>query len=230
VRYDASEAPPVLSRRSTVTSEAPRDSTVDHLLTPTNCALLMIDYQPTQIHTIRSADPQVIVNNIVRVAQIGVAYKLPIVLSTVNVSNGVNEPTIPELRDVLAGIEAIDRTTINAWEDVQFKRAVEATGRKKLVIAAIWTEVCLAFPVLDALREGFDAYPVVDAVGGTTIEAHRAGLERQYLAGARPTSVAQLACELQRDWARTATVPVFKDILTSIESGDTRQPIAARGH
>ncbi len=146
-------------------------------------------------------------------------YALPIVLSTVNVSTGANEPTISPLADVLPGIEAIDRTTMNSWEDVDFRRAVEATGRRKLVMVALWTEVCLTFPLLDAMRDGYEAYPVVDAVGGTSVQAHRAGLARLFQAGARPVSRPELVCELQRDWARTATVASFKKLLFG--SGDT---------
>jgi nicotinamidase-related amidase len=201
-----------------MTSQTKRDAISDQLLTPDNCALVVIDYQPTQIRTIGSTDPQRIVDNIVRVAQIAVDFSVPVVLSTVNVSNGTNEPTIKELQDVLHGSLAFDRTTINAWEDVEFKQAVEATGRKKLVMAALWTEVCLVFPALDAMRDGFEAYPIVDAVAGTSLEAHEAGLERLYLAGAKPTSVVQFACELQRDWSRLETAPSFGKMLTSIEN------------
>jgi nicotinamidase-related amidase len=97
---------------------------------------------------------------------------------TVNVQTGASQPTIPELRDVLAGVAEIDRTTINAWEDVEFRHAVEHVGRKQLIMTALWTEACLAFPTLDLLRTGYDVYPVVDAVGGTSAEAHWAALER----------------------------------------------------
>jgi nicotinamidase-related amidase len=209
-----------------MTSEAMRDPVTDHLLTPQNCALIVIDYQPTQIRTVRSADSRAIVRSIVLTAKIAEAYKLPVVLSTVNVDNGVNEPTIPELSVVLNGVAPIDRSTINAWEDVEFRRAVKATGRTKLIMAALWTEVCLVFPALDALREGYEVYPIVDAVGGTSLVSHEAGLERLYQAGAKPTSVAQLACELQRDWARPETVNDFAEILTSIEA-DMREPAVA---
>jgi nicotinamidase-related amidase len=135
------------------------------------------------------------------------------VLSTVNVKTGRNAPTIHQLQDVLTGVETFDRTTINAWEDDEFVRAVKATGRKKLIMAALWTEACLTFPALDAMREGFEVYPVVDAVGGTSVEAHRAGLERIVQAGAKPVSWVQLICELQRDWVREETVRGFAEIL-----------------
>ncbi len=196
-----------------MSSEPIRDQITDHLLTPMNSALIMIDYQPTQVNSIRSMDRQQLVQNSVRVARIASTYGLPIILSTVNVKSGRNQPTIPELIEVLPNTPQIDRTTINAWEDVEFKTAVEATGRKKLIMAALWTEACLSFPTLDALREGYDVYPVADAVGGTSLEAHETALERMVQAGAKPTSWVQLACELQRDWARTKTATPFTDIL-----------------
>ena len=196
-----------------MTSEQIRDPTTDHLLTPENCALLIIDYQPVQVRSIASMNRQLMVDNIVRVARMAKVYGLPIVLSTVNVKTGANEPTIPELQAELAGIEALDRTTINAWEDVEFLAAVKATGRKKLIITALWTEACLTFPSLDAMRDGYEVYPVVDAIGGTSVEAHRAGLERVIQADAKPVSWVQLICELQRDWARTDTVKEFREIL-----------------
>ncbi len=151
------------------------------------------------------------VENVVAVARGAKLFGLPIVLSTVNVKQG-GDPTIDKLKAVLPGAEEIDRTTINAWEDVEFVRAVKATGRKKLIMAALWTEACLTFPALDALKEGYEVYPIVDAVGGTSMEAHRAGLDRIVRAGAQPTSVVQLLCELQRDWARKDTSDGFAEI------------------
>jgi nicotinamidase-related amidase len=158
-------------------------------------------------------DRKHLVDNIVRVAKIALTYELPIVLSTVNVTNGINKPTIHQLREVLTGIEPLDRTTINAWEDEEFVKAVKATGRKKLIITALWTEACLTFPSLDAIRDGYEVYPVVDAVAGTSIEAHRAGLKRIIQAGGKPVSWVQIICELQRDWNRKETVQPFKQIL-----------------
>jgi nicotinamidase-related amidase len=200
-------------RSHNVTSEPTRDPLTDPLLTPQNCALVVIDYQPSQVQTVSSIDHELLTRNIVSVARIAKAYGLPIVLSTVNVAANGQPPTIPELREVLSDLVEIDRTQINSWEDVEFRRAVEATGRKKLVMTALWTEVCLAFPTLDALREGFEVFPVVDAVGGTSPEAHRAGIERIVQAGAQPISWVSLACELQRDWARIDTVPDVVDIV-----------------
>jgi nicotinamidase-related amidase len=195
-----------------MTSEPIRDPPTDHLLTPQNAALVVIDYQPSQIQAVRSIDHDLLVDNIVSVARLAETFHLSVVLSTVNVANGQG-PTVPELKAVLSEHNEIDRTTINSWEDVEFRRAVEATGRRKLIMTALWTEVCLAFPTLDALRAGFEVYPVVDAVGGTSLEAHRAGLERIVQAGAKPISWVSLACELQRDWARVETVPDIVDIV-----------------
>ena len=195
-----------------MTSEPIRDPLTDHLLTPQNSALVVIDYQPNQTKAVTSMDRDLLVQNIVSVARTARAFGLPIVLATVNVANGA-EPTVPDLKEVLAESSEIDRTQINAWEDVEFRRAVEATGRKKLIMTALWTEMCLAFPSLDALRAGYEVYPVVDAVGGTSPEAHRAGLERIVQAGGQPIGWVGLAGELQRDWARQATVPDIVDIV-----------------
>src|SRR5207245_9979155 len=206
-----------LQGRNTMTSQPIRNQVEDHLLTPKNATLIIIDYQPPQVSSIVSMDHLTLVANIVAVARLAKLYALPIVLSTVNVKTGLSAPTIHQLAEVLAGIEELDRTTINAWEDEEFVTAVKATGRKKLIMAALWTEACLSFPALDALRERYEGYPVVDAVGGTSVEAHRAGLERIVQAGAQPTSVVQLMCELQRDWARTETVQPVREILYARE-------------
>jgi nicotinamidase-related amidase len=157
-------------------------------------------------------DRRVLVSNIVSVAKTAKVFGLPVVLSSVNVTNGRNKPTIHQLTEVLTGVDVLDRTSINAWEDAEFVAAVRATDRKKLIIAALWTEACLTFPTLDALREGYEVYPVVDAVGGTSVEAHRAALERMVQAGAQPIGWIQLLCELQRDWARTETAAKVAEI------------------
>ena len=200
-----------------MTSESRRDPVADHLLTPENSALIIIDYQPVQVSSVASMDRRSLVLNMVDVAKAAKLYELPIVLSTVNVNTGKNAPTIHQLTDVIGEIEALDRTTINAWEDVEFVSAVTATERKKLIMTALWTEACLTFPTLDALRDGYEVYPVVDAVGGTSLEAHRSALDRVVQAGAQPISWVQLLCELQRDWARTETASPFAELVFSVE-------------
>jgi len=196
-----------------MTSDARRDPTTDDLLTPENAALVVIDYQPAQVQAVKSMDQELLVDNIVSVARLARTFELPVVLSTVQVASGREEPTIPELKAVLSDSPEIDRTMMNSWEDTEFRQAVEATGRRKLIMTALWTEICLAFPTLDALRHGFEVYPVVDAVGGTSLGAHRAGIDRIVQGGAHPISWVGLAGELQRDWARTETVADVVDIV-----------------
>ena len=190
-----------------------RDPVGDHLLTPQNSALVLIDYQPPQFSAVRSMDPELLRENIVSVVKTAKAFKLPIVQSTINVATGRSESTVPELAELLEEDPPIDRTSTNAWEDAEVLAAVRATGRRKLVMCALWTEICMAFPALDALREGYDVYPVVDAIGGTSEEAHRAGLERVVQAGGSPVGWVALAVELQRDWAREETVADVIDIV-----------------
>jgi nicotinamidase-related amidase len=158
-----------------------------------------------------------LVFNITGVAKAAINYGVPIIHSTVNVSTGLNKPPIQQLQDVLGHLPTYDRTTVNAWEDVEFKQAVKALGRRKLIMTALWTEVCLAFPALDALLEGYEVYVPVDAVGGTSVAAHEAGLRRVEQAGGHMTSRVQLYCELQRDWAREATIPGFMDVFESFD-------------
>ncbi|MFE4950779.1 isochorismatase family protein [Leifsonia sp. NPDC056665] len=195
-----------------MTSEPRRDPLTDPLLTPENSALVIIDFQPTQVGAVRSMDTALMTKNAVSLAQIAVTFGLPIVLSTVNVANG-QQPTVAELKAVLAGSPEIDRTQINAWEDVEFRTAVEATGRRRLIISTLWTEACLAYPTLDALRAGYEVFPVVDAVGGTSEEAHRAGLRRIEAAGAQPVGWVSVATELQRDWLRGETAVPIREIV-----------------
>jgi nicotinamidase-related amidase len=195
-----------------MTSAPVRDPLADHLITPQNAALLLIDYQPAQVATVRSMDHDLLVKNAVSTVRTIKAFEVPVVHSTVNVAAGQG-PTIPELAGLLENDKPLDRTTVNSWEDTEFLEAVRATGRRKLIFCALWTEVCMAFAALDAMREGYEAYPVVDAIGGTSVEAHRAGLERVAQAGGQPISWVSLACELQRDWARQATVADVVEIV-----------------
>jgi nicotinamidase-related amidase len=195
-----------------MTSAPIRDPLADHLLTPENSAFLFIDYQPSQLATIRSMDPALLLKNAVSTVRAIKTFGVPVVQSTVNVANGQGS-TLPELASLLAEDKPLDRTTVNSWEDVDFLQAVYATGRRKLILCALWTEVCMAFTALDALRDGYEVFPVVDAIAGTSPEAHRAGLERVTQAGGQPISWVSLACELQRDWARTETVPAIYELV-----------------
>lgn len=174
----------------------------DHLLTPTNAALVLIDYQPDQFGAVTSMGRDELVLNVTALARAAVAYHLPVVLTTGGVKMGVNKSTITEITRELPGVREIDRTTLNAWEDPEFRAAVLATGRRKLIMGGLWTEVCLTYPTLDALRDGYEVYPVSDAVGGMSVDAHARAMERMIQAGAQPVTAIALISELQRDWAR----------------------------
>jgi nicotinamidase-related amidase len=154
-----------------MTSAPVRDLIADHLLTPQNAAFLLIDYQPQQLTAVRSMDQALLVKNAVSTVRLIKTFDVPVVHSTVNVASGREQPTLTELAGLLTDDKPLDRTTINSWEDVEFVQAVHATGRRKLIFCALWTEMCMAFAALDALREGYEVYPVVDAIGGTSPEA-----------------------------------------------------------
>jgi len=198
-----------------MTSAPVRDPLSDHLITPQNAAFLLVDYQPSQLAGVHSMDRDLLLKNAVSTVRTIKAFEVPVVHSTINVASGRGQPTLPELAGLLTGDKPLDRTTTNSWEDIEFRAAVHATGRRKLILCALWTEICMAFTALDALREGYEVYPVVDAIGGTAPEAHRAGLDRVIQAGGHPVSWVSLAVELQRDWARQETVQsVIEIVLT----------------
>lgn len=178
-----------------------RDPATDALLTPQNAVLALIDYQPEQYAGVASIPHDELLANVTLLGHLATVFALPVVLTTVYVRHGMGA-TNRDLREALPGVPEIDRTTMNSWEDPDFRSAIEASGRRKLIIAGLWTEVCVAFPTLDALREGFDVYFVVDAIGGVSTAAHEAAVQRMIQAGATPISVLALACELQRDWGR----------------------------
>jgi nicotinamidase-related amidase len=178
-----------------------RDPNTDSLLTAQNSVLAMIDYQPEQYAGVASANHDELLAHVTMLGRVATTFELPVVLSTVYVKHGMSG-TNRELLEVLPGVPEIDRTTMNAWEDPDFRAAVERAGRKNLIIAGLWTEVCVAFPTLDALRAGYQVYVVADAIGGVSRVAHESAMQRMIQAGAVPISVLGLACELQRDWGR----------------------------
>jgi nicotinamidase-related amidase len=178
-----------------------RDPATDSLITPQNAVLALIDYQREQYAGVGSVDHGILLEHVTMLGRVATAFALPVVLSTVYVKHGMTG-TNPELREVLPGVPEIDRTTMNSWEDPDFRSAVERTGRRKLILAGLWTEVCVAFPALDALAAGYEVYVVADAIGGVSVAAHESAMQRMVQAGAVPISVLGLACELQRDWGR----------------------------
>lgn len=174
------------------------------LLTPNNCMLLLIDHQPQMFFGVESANRETIVNNVVGLAKAAKIFKVPTVLTTV-AAKTFSGPLIPQLQAVFPDQKPIDRTSMNSWEDKNLVAAVEKTNRKKLVIAALWTEVCLAFPAISAIQAGYEVYAVVDASAGTTLEAHNTAIQRMMQVGVIPITWVQFFCELQRDWARQET-------------------------
>lgn len=164
-------------------------------------ALLLIDYQPEMFTNIRSETrPELIDLNTRFLIRVARALDIPVVLSTVGVEMGVNKPTRESIAAELPGAAVIDRSSMNAWEDKPFMQAVKATGKKRLVFCALYTEICLAFPVVDALKEGYEVTIVSDAVGGLSQIAHATAIDRMTHAGAIPNTALALATEFFRDW------------------------------
>lgn len=213
-----------------MTSQPIRDPVADHLLTPQNSAFLFIDYQPPQFSAIKSMNRDQMAKNAISTIKLVKLFGVPIVYSSVNVQTGLNQPTLPQFAELLQDETPVDRTSVNSWEDVEFVQAVRATGRRKLIICALWTEICMAFTALDALRDGYEVYPVVDAIGGTSHEAHRSGMKRCIQAGAQPITWVSLSSELQRDWARTDTIDSVVEIVLNerlLPELNEPEPVAA---
>ncbi|WNG53907.1 hydrolase [Archangium gephyra] len=176
---------------------------LDALLTPDNCVLILIDHQPFQFAGLRSHDTQTIINNTVGLARTAKLFGVPTLLTTVVEERGGY--ILKQLQDVFPEQKPINRTFINTWQDTRVVEWVKKTGRKKIVMAALWTEICLAFPAIHALGEGYEVYIVTDASGGFTVEAHEMAIQRMIQAGAVPLTWTVFSAELQRDWARTST-------------------------
>jgi nicotinamidase-related amidase len=174
---------------------------LEALLTPDNCVVVMIDHQPFQLANVNSHEPTMVINNAIGLAMTAKAYGIPTILTTVNEESGGR--IFKGIQDVFPNHETINRTYINAWEDQRVVEAVKKTRRKKLVFAALWTEMCLAMPAIHAMGDGYDVYVVTDASGGVSMEAHDMAIRRLVAAGAQPITWLAMAGELQRDWART---------------------------
>ena len=190
---------------------------LDALLTPENCLLMLIDHQPFQLVNVNSHEPTMVINNVTALAKTAKAYGIPTILTTVNGERGGR--IFSQVQAVFPDQKPIDRTFINAWEDRRVVEAVKKTGRKKLVIAALWSEMCLAMPAIQAMGEGYDVYVVTDASGGVSPEAHDMAIRRLVAAGAQPITWIGMAGELQRDWARTANAGEVTQILLDHAGG-----------
>jgi nicotinamidase-related amidase len=183
---------------------------LDALLTPERSVLLLIDHQPFQFSNLHSHDPTLIINNVVGLAKAAKAFNVPTILTTVTQERGGY--ILNGIQDVFPTQKPINRTSLNSWEDQRVVEAVKKTGRKQLVIAALWTEICLAYPVIHSLADGYEVFFVTDASGGVSREAHDMAVLRMVQAGAVPITWVGVMSEWQRDWAREATVPAIAEI------------------
>jgi nicotinamidase-related amidase len=184
---------------------------IEALLTPENCVLLLIDHQPSQLANVNSHEPTMVINNVTALAKTAKAYGVPTILTTISAGRG--GAIFKQIQAVFPDQKPIDRTFINSWQDGRVVEAVKNTGRKKLVIAALWTEMCLAQPAIHAMGEGYDVYIVTDASGGASAEAHDMAIRRMVAAGAQPITWLGMAGELQRDWARTERLGEVAQVL-----------------
>lgn len=182
------------------------------LLDPKNSALIFIDHQPQMAFGVANIDRQQLKNNVVGLAKAGKIFNVPTIFTSVE-SESFSGYIWPELLAVHPELTPIERTSMNSWEDAAFVKAVEATGRKKLVISALWTEVCLTFPALMALEAGYEVYVVTDTSGGTSVDAHERSIDRMVQAGAIPVTWQQVLLEYQRDWARKETYDAVMDLV-----------------
>ena len=181
------------------------------LLAPDNCALLLIDYQPTSFFTVQSIDRQLLINNVIGLAKVAKIFDIPTIVTTV-VADQFSGPLLPQLTEVFPHTKPIDRSGNNPWEDNQIISEVRKIHRRKWIMAGLWTENCVALPVLSALEDGVDVYVVADACGGVTAMAHDMAMHRMIQAGAVPITWQALMLELQRDWARKKTAEAVNEV------------------
>lgn len=190
---------------------------LDALLRPEDSVLVLIDHQPYQLTNLNSHDPQMAVNNAVGLAKAAKVFGVPTILTSVLEERGGF--IFPQITDVFPDQQVIDRTLINTWQDPKVVDAVKATGRKQLIMAGLWTEVCVAMPAIQALGEGWDVTVVTDASGGTSVEAHEVAIQRMIAAGANVMTWLALAAEWQRDWARLDTAAPLTDVMKHHAAG-----------
>ena len=185
---------------------------IRELLTPQNSTVVFIDHQPQMLFGVSNIDHQTLINNVVGLAKATRIFDVPAILTTVE-TESFSGYMWPQLLAIFPDQVPIERTSMNSWEDTNFVAEVKRIGRKKLVIAALWTEVCLTFPALQALDAGYEVYMVVDASGGTSQVAHDAAIQRMIQAGAVPVTWQQVLLEYQRDWAHKETYEPVMDLV-----------------
>src|SRR5258708_14659447 len=184
---------------------------LEALLTPENCAVLLIDHQPSQLANVNSHDPTMVINNVTALAKTAKAFGVPTILTTINAKRGGE--LFKQVQAVFPDQKPIDRSFINSWEDRRVVEAVKNTGRKKLVIAALWSDMCLAQPAIHAVAHGYDLYAVTDASGGVSPEAHDMAIRRVVASAPPPDTWLAMAGELQRGLGRTERLGAVAQIL-----------------
>jgi nicotinamidase-related amidase len=182
------------------------------LLTPDNCVVAFIDLQPQMLFGVANFDRQAIINNNVALAKAARVFGLPVVLSTVE-TKSFSGNTWPQLLAALGNPTPIERTTMNSWDDRNFVAAVEKTGRKKIVLAGLWTETCVALATIQAMYDGYDVHVVEDCCGDVSQLSHDNAMKRVIQAGAKPVTSLSVMLEWQRDWAHTGTYDAVMDIV-----------------
>ena len=183
------------------------------VLTPANCQIIFIDHQPQMAFGVQSIDRQVLKNNTVALAKAAKVFNIPTIITTVE-TESFSGNTYPELLDVFPGQYILERTSMNSWDDQKVRDALKANGKKKVVVAGLWTEVCNNSFALCAMLEGdYEIYMVADASGGTSKEAHDYAMQRMIQAGVIPVTWQQVMLEWQRDWARKETYTAVMDIV-----------------
>jgi len=188
------------------------NQTIHSMLARTDCALALIDYQPAMFAGVHSHDRTTIVQNVQILAKAAKLFRVPTILSTV-AAQSFSGAMLPEITGVFPDLKPIDRSSINSWLDQNFKAALERTGRRKIVVAGLWTEACVMFPTLDLLQNGFEVYVPTDACGDITEEAHERAVQRLVQAGAVPVTSLQFLFELQQDWGRSETYEGCMEIM-----------------
>jgi nicotinamidase-related amidase len=182
------------------------------LLTPDNCVVTLIDLQPQMLFGVANFDRQAIINNNVALAKAARVFNVPVVLSTVE-TKSFSGNMWPQVQAVFPKQVPIERTTMNSWDDENFVAAVQKTGRKKIVLAGLWTETCVALPTIQAIHDGYEIYVVEDCCGDVSQLAHDNAMKRVIQAGAKPVTALSVMLEWQRDWAERDTYDAVMDIV-----------------
>ena len=192
------------------------------LITADNATVVFIDHQPQMLFGVANIDRQLLVNNVVMLAKAAKEFAVPSILTAVE-TESFSGYIWPQLMNVIPDQQPIERTSMNSWDDPAFKEAIEATGRKNIVVAGLWTEVCVAWPTLNMIDQGYNVYVVEDACGATSAMAHEAAIRRIVQAGAVPMTTVATVLEFQRDWAKRdhydALMNIFREHAGAYGSG-----------